>query len=218
MTVEAGKRFTPDSESFYFRDWEINETEVSVRVIGDDYEPIAVWHARIDSPPDRDTYSYRLMGTLVAALEREQGLDGFSVSERRSYSEWGASGAGHFIGLDVAQWLLASAAAGVVGATVDRVLRETLAGLVRASRTPEELRPLDEIEAVERARWAVDAELRKPSEESPELEVAGVSRRVDGGWTIRLLGDGRRYEVELVETEGLVTISRTGWTLLDSPQ
>jgi len=216
--MKAEKRFTPDSESSHFREWEIDDTEVSVRVIGDNYEPIAVWHARIDSPPDKDNYSYRLMGTLAAALERDEGLDGFSISERRSYSEWGASGAGHFIGLDVAQWLLASAAAGVVGATVDRVLQATLAGLVRASRTSEELHPLDEVEAVERARWAVDAELRESNGESSELEVAGVSRRLDGGWIIRLQGDGRHYEVELVEAEGLVTISRTGWTRLGMPQ
>jgi hypothetical protein len=41
------------------------------------------------------------------------------------------------------------------------------------------------------------------------------AQQVEHGWLLRYEHDDRRYEVELLEDDGLVSVARAGWTLRD---
>lgn len=139
----------------------------------------------IDEPAGLD--EDRLRDDLIAMT----GLtDGFILEERRTQTEWGASGLGYDITLTVAQM----AWAGIVGTAAWELLRTTARQLT--TRAPDS-GPIDDEGAQGRARWRVT--MRYPDVAAEDLQAVKTTTTTgtDGyGYTVRLrAASGEEYIV-----------------------
>lgn len=206
-----------ESDADWLRSFEMDHSRLVVRLLEGPLAttPHEVWEATIELPHS-DSYAFSTLGRLTEALRAERlGTADFSIQERRTYTSWGASGAGQSILLDVASWIVSASAVGVLGATVYDVLKSTVLSVVREGRARLPTRPVDREEAQSRARWHLishfDLEVDEDRQRS-SLELVGEWHLSDGSWVLHFVDGGIRYEVELVGEGGLATVGRIGWS------
>jgi hypothetical protein len=167
------------------------------------------------APPD-EILLLDLSGTVIddasarRELERalqegdEQRLPYF-LEVRDGTTSWGAFAAGLDVAIAVGSAVLTEAGRAALGAAL-RAIRDDAHR--RSARVFQSI-PLEQDEAIERARWIVEAHARPPVT-AAELEPIGIERRLEPPtWTVCLRdGQGVSYEVELEESDGLVAYTR----------
>jgi len=195
--------------------WEIDGRQIVVRLTKDlSIPPAEVWTATLQQPISGGSLPLDVMGELKVALESQGAPPPYNLDARRGDTEWGASAAWEVIEL-VVGWSLV----GVVGNATYDVLRATVTRLAQLHRDAGRYgptQPLEHDEAVERGRWALHAKFDLSPEEVDRLELVGAEVR-EHWWGVRYRLDDRRFEVELHEDDGLVTIVRAGWGVEDRP-
>lgn len=192
-----------------FTRWEIDGRQIVVHLVPDQSgPPVEVWTAQLEKPTSGGALPLEVMAALKLALESEGSPPPYQLDAKRSYTEWGASGISETV-LLVVGWGLA----GAVGNATYTALRSTVVKLARAAQGDyrHDERPLERVEAEERGRWAVSGAFGLAFEDADRLAPIAAERSGDG-WVMRYRLDDRRYEVELLEQEGLVTVARVGWS------
>jgi hypothetical protein len=190
--------------------WEIDSRQIVVRVSDDpSATPVEVWTATLQKPVSGGSLPLDVMAELKVALESTEGYPPpYLLDTRRGYTEWGASGVSEVIEL-VVGWGLA----GIVGNATYDALLATVMRLARTFRhdSSGQPHPVDQQEAEERGRHAIHSAFDLSFEDVDRLVPTGAERRGQG-WFVRYELDERRYEVELLEDDGLVTVVRVGWS------
>jgi hypothetical protein len=190
--------------------WEIDSREIIVKLVEDlSAPPVEVWTAVLQKPTSGGSLPLDVMAELKIALESGGYPPPYLLDTRRGYTEWGASGVAEQV-LLVVGWGLA----GIVGNATYDVLRSTVARLARNARDADnygERRLLDQAEAEERGRWALRSAFDLAQDDVDRLQLVGAEQR-PASWVVRYQLDERRYEVELLEEDGLVTLARVGWS------
>lgn len=181
----AGMPMTDDEAHSYLR--RFDEREVIVRFVeqGTEEELHEIWTANFigadwedDAPANK----------LLAAVHVDETPPSHTLSVRRGYVHWGASGA--------TESFILTVAAGALGTSVGQLLRVIVAGMVKEIRTGTRGQPFSREQAGAYARQKVVEAFGL----APNLELSVVSeehRLDDGEWTIVLEGDGARYEVDI---------------------
>jgi hypothetical protein len=194
--------------------WEIDSRRIIVRLIPDALAPaVEVWTAELQMPTSGGSLPLEVMAELKVALESAGPPPPYFLDTERGYTEWGASGVSEVVRLAIG-WGLA----GVVGNAAYDALRTTVARLAATARNTDNYgaqRSLNLTEAKERGRWAVGSAFELSPTEVDQLRPI-AAERVGSSWLVRYRLHDRRYEVELLEEDGLVTIARVGWTERDS--
>lgn len=188
--------------------WGLNSFRITVRLVPDQTAaPVEVWMAELWGLETGRELPLEIMAELSLAVSAGEAPPPHILSTRRSYVEWGASAVGEDVVLEVARWALE----GVVGSIVYDALRRSIVRLVKAARArhPElRVEPLTAEEAIERGRWTIVHNFGLNGDQLEELVVVGGEELRDGSRVVRYEYGDRRYEVELVERDGLVTIAR----------
>jgi hypothetical protein len=173
--------------------------------------PVEVWTAHLGREVSAgDELPLDVLAELAVALE---GTDGWELSSTRKYIEWGGSAVSVEVLLQIAEWVLQGVAGGLaydgLRRTVLRLVNDSSERLAKGGAIPRE--PMTADEAANLGRWKLRSAFGVSDEDSDKLNVVGEDRRSDGSRVIRYeLGD-RRYEVEMVERDGLFWIARAGW-------
>jgi len=195
--------------------WEIDGRQIVVRLTEDlAIPPGEVWTAILQRPVSGGTLPLDVMGELKLALESQGAPPPYNLDARRSYTEWGASAAWEVVEL-VVGWSLA----GTVGNAAYNALLATVTRLVQLHRDQDRYglaHALEQDEAVERGRSALGSsfDLSPAGVDRLELVAAEASEQ---RWVVRYRLEDRRFEVELHEEDGLVTVARVGWSVDDRP-
>jgi hypothetical protein len=190
--------------------WEIDSRQITVRLVEDLLaSPVEVWTAVLQKPISGGSLPLDVMAELKIALESGGYPPPYLLDTRRGYTEWGASGVAEQV-LLVVGWGLG----GIVGNATYDVLRSTVARLARNARddgTYGGRRSPGQAEAEERGRWAPRSAFDLAQDDTDRLRLVGAEHR-PASWLVRYRLDERRYEVELLEEDGLVTLARVGWS------
>jgi hypothetical protein len=192
---------------------EIDGRQIEVRLLPElGASPVEVWTADLWEARAGADLPLDVMAPLSVALrEGGEAPPPYILSIKRTYGEWGASGVAEDVILEVARWGLE----GIAGTIAYNALRRTVLGLVKASRSGRQVvageRHLTNYEAAERGRWRIRWAFDLSDGEAEQLAVVGGEELADGSRVVRYQLDERRYEVELVERDGLIEIARVGW-------
>ena len=177
---------------------------VSVLKRHDDPEPLEQWFIVADGAAwDVDWLTRQVQEIPLSSLTRDPAPSPdhyIDIHERRH--EWGASGALIDIVLGVASGVATNAAWDAMKALA-RLMGQRLRDERNSSRV---VQPLDEGEAVSRARWLIEQKYGESAEllHLDSVEIIGGTRSVicmhsSSGWA---------YELDLELNEGLVTLAR----------
>jgi hypothetical protein len=190
---------------------EVDSRRILVQLVPNQLEsPVEVWTAELSEETSGDQIPLDLMAEIELALRAGEAPAPHVISSRRTYMDWGASAVGEDILLEVASWALS----GVAGSIAYDALRRTVAKLVRTSREGSNYPPRERMsgeEAAERGRWSVRSAFNLSEADVEQLVVSGEEVASDGSRTVRYTLGARRFEVELVEADGLIEIVRVGW-------
>lgn len=207
----------------WLREWEVPIYEVIVRLIdhpADEKPPYEAWRVDLLEVESLEQLDLDTMHRIANALQsKDHGTVPFVFSQNRTYFNWGADASSQQLVVEVASNIAQLAAAGVVGNSVHDVLKAVVRELTAAARARSEWlsAPIEESEAAFRARWHVieqfGLERDEDGSDRSSLDTVGVENRADGSWLVRLAdhATGTRYEVELLDEDGLVVVGRTGW-------
>lgn len=209
---ETGSESDLSEEIGYLSRSEVDSRRILVQLVPYQLEPpVEVWTANLSEETSGDRLPLDVMAEIGLALRAGEEPAPHVITTRRTYVDWGASAVGEDVVLEVASWALQ----GIAGSIAYDALKRTVGRLVRTSRERSQHRAPESLsaeEAAERGRWSVRSAFKLSDADVQRLVVSGEEVASDGSRTVRYtLGDDRRFEVELVEADGLIEIVRVGW-------
>ena len=194
---------TNDEARAYLR--RFDEQELTVRFVdrGTDEKAEEIWTANFANAAWQDDEPAE---ALLAAIHKEQPPPSHTLSVRRGYVNWGASGA--------TQQFILTVAAGALGTSAAHLLRLVVSGMVGEMRSDISRQPFTREQAEAYARQQVARQFGLL--ENKYLTLISDEHRVsEDEWTFIFQADGVEYDISISDGFDSAFLSRIKRRLSD---